>query len=358
MLEQFKVKQEDTVRVKESPLRTTVSAVFEKMGVPPDDAALATDVLVTADLRGVDTHGVSNMLRNYVARFQEGAINPRPDWRIVRETPATATIDADAGHGIIMTPKAMDIAISKAKDTGVGMVTVNNARHLGMASYHAMRALEHDMIGVCMTSCPPTVVPTFAAEPRLGTNPIALAAPAKDEAPFVFDAATSVIPDNKVLIARRLGIDLLPGWAADDYGNPIMEPYPPPSPHRLLPLGSTREMGSHKGYGLACVVEILCSVLSGDAFGAIRPRGTFTHYVAAYSIEAFTDTEGFKEMMDEFLRTLKATPPAPGHERVLVAGQLEWEAERDRRENGIPLHREVVQWFQDICAELSIPFNL
>ncbi|MQF69180.1 Ldh family oxidoreductase [SAR202 cluster bacterium AD-804-J14_MRT_500m] len=358
MLEQFKIQENDLVRVDEASLRNIVSAVFEKMGVPEDDAILASDVLVSADLRAVDTHGVSNLLRNYVSRFQTGMINPRPEWRIIRETPATATIDADAGHGIIVTPKAMDIAISKAKDTGIGMVTINNARHLGMASYHAMRALKHDMIGVCMTSCPPTVIPTFAAETRLGTNPIALAAPAKNEPPFVFDAATSVIPDNKVLIARRLGIDLLPGWLADDQGAPVMESIPAPDPHRLVPLGSTREMGSHKGYSLGCVVEILCSVLSGDGFGAIRPRGTFAHYVAAYSIEAFTDTLEFKEMMDDFLRSLKATPPAPGHERVLVAGQLEWEAELDRREHGIPLHKEVIQWVQDVCAELSIPFSL
>lgn len=358
MLERFKLKEEDAVRVQEGALRDTVTAIFEKMDVPSGDAKLAADVLVSADLRGVETHGVSNILRQYVERYQSGDINPRPEWRIVRETPSTANIDADRGHGIIVTPKAMDIAIAKAKKTGVGMVTIGNAKHLGMAAYHAMLPLKHDMIGMCMTSCPPSVLPTFGGEPRLGTNPIALAAPAGEEPPFVFDAATSVIPDNRVHIARRLGVDLLPGWLGDDQGNPIMEPVPAPSPHRLLPLGGVRETGSHKGYGLGCIVDILCGVLSLSGFGAMRDRGTFAHFVAAYSIEAFVDTGQFKSMMDNYLRTLKETPPAPGHERVLVAGQQEWEAEQERRVKGIPLHKEVVQWFRDICGELGIPFKL
>ena len=208
MLEQFRIKLEDAVMVQGDDLRGTVVSCFEKVGVPSDDAALAADVLVQADLRGVDTHGVSNTLRSYLTGYQNGTINPRPDWKIVRETPATANIDSDRGLGVIVTPKAMRIAIAKAKEVGIGMVTLGNARHLGMASYHAMLALEHDMIGVCMTSCPPSVLPTFGAEPRLGTNPIALAAPARHEPPFVFDAATSSVAANKLGIARRLGAAL------------------------------------------------------------------------------------------------------------------------------------------------------
>ena len=357
MLEQFKLKEQDTVRVAEGTLRNTVMAIFEKMKVPAEDAAIAADVLVSADLRGVDTHGVSNLLRQYVERYRTGGINPRPNLRIIRETASTANIDSDKGLGIIMTPKGMDIAIAKAKETGVGMVTVGNAKHLGMAAYHAMLPLKHDMIGVCMTSCPPSVVPTFGSVPRLGTNPIALAAPADKEPPFVFDAATSVIPDNKVHIARRLEVNLLPGWLADDEGRPVMEPIPAPTPHRLLPLGSVRETGSHKGYSLACIVDILCGILSLSGFGATRGRGTFAHFVAAFDVEAFADAGQFKSMMDDYLRTLKETPPAPGHERVLVAGQLEWEAEQERRANGIPLHSEVVGWFGDICEELGLPLE-
>ena len=354
MLEQFRVNLDEAVLVQADDLRATVAAVFEKMGVEPPDARLAADVLVVADLRGVDSHGVSNMLRSYIDGYQNGNINPRPNWKIIRETPSTANIDSDRGLGIIITPKAMDIAIQKAKAVGMGMVAIGNARHLGMASYHSMMALEHDMIGVCMTSCPPLVVPTFGAEPRLGTNPIAVAAPAKNEPPFVFDAATSSVAGNKIGIARRLGVKMESGWLADPEGNPIMEKVDPPEEYTLLPLGSTREMGSHKGYGFSCIVDILGGLLTGVGYGAVPGRPNFGHSVAAYSIDAFTDVDGFKEMMDEWLRMLKTTKPAPGHDRVLVAGQAEAEVEAVRSVEGIPLHPEVVQWMRDTCAELSV----
>lgn len=358
MLQQFRVNQDDATIVQESDLRNSIAPIFEKMGVPADDARVATDVLVLADLRGVDTHGVSNMLRSYVTGYQNGQINPRPDWKIVRESPSTATIDSDRGLGTIITPKAMEIAIDKAKNVGVGMVTVGNARHLGMASYHSMLALEHDMIGVCMTSCPPSVVPTYGAEPRLGTNPIAFAVPAKNEPPFVFDAATSSVAGNKIGIARRLGSKLEPGWLADEDGNPIMEEIDPPDKYTLLPLGSTRELGSHKGYGLACMVDILAGVLTGMGYGAFPGRPNFGHYVAAYSIDAFTEVDAFKETMDEWLLMMKNTKPAPGHDRVLVAGQPEAEMEAVRRVEGIPLHNDVVQYIRDLCSELSLPCSL
>jgi LDH2 family malate/lactate/ureidoglycolate dehydrogenase len=355
VLQQFRVDPGTAVFVQADGLKATVAAIFEKMGVPPEDAVLGADVLVLADLRGVDTHGVSNMLRSYVNGYQKGEINPRPDWRIIRESPSTANIDSDRGLGTIIAPKAMEIAIRKAKEVGVGMVTIGNARHLGMASYHAMLALKHAMIGVCMTSCPPSVVPTFGAEPRLGTNPIAVAVPAREEPPFVFDAATSTVAGNKIGIARRLGIKLEPGWLADGDGTPIMEEIDAPDKYTLLPLGSTRELGSHKGYGLSCVVDILAGVLTGFGYGAVPGRPNFGHYVAAYSIEAFTDVDEFKETMDQWLRMMKSTRPAPGHDRVLVAGQPEAEVEQVRRVEGIPLHPEVVQWLRDTCGELAVP---
>ncbi len=365
MLERFKVKGEDAVHVQETPLRETVTQVFEKMGVPEADCVLATDVLVKADMRGVETHGVSNMLRAYVNGYNEGTLNPRPNWKILRETPATANIDSDRGLGIIVVPKAMEIAIEKARNVGVGMVTIRNGRHLGMASYHALMAAEQDMIGVCMTSCPPSVLPTFGAEPRLGTNPIALAAPAATKPPFVFDAAMSSVAGNKLGLARRLGNDLMPGWVGDADGVPIMEDVAPPAPGYegratsfLLPVGSTRELGSHKGYGLASIVDILGGVLSGGGFGANPGRPNFGHYVAAYSIEAFMDTAEFKRTMDDWIHLMETTKPAKGHERVLYPGGPEAECEIDRAANGIPLHKEVIQWFKDICGELSIPYIL
>jgi LDH2 family malate/lactate/ureidoglycolate dehydrogenase len=344
--------------VQEDDLRGTVIPIFEKMGVTPEDARLAADVLVVADLRGVDTHGVSNMLRSYVSGYQSGQINPQPNWKVVRETPSTANIDCDRGLGVIIAPKAMDIAIQKARQVGIGMVTMGNGRHLGMASYHAMKALEHDMIGTCMTSCPPSVLPTFGAEPVLGTNPIAVAVPAKNEPPFVFDAATSTVAANKMGIARRLGVMMEPGWMADSEGTPVMEEVDPAmresGGYQLLPLGSTRELGSHKGYGLSCVVDILAGVLTGVGYGAMPGRPNFGHYVAAYSIDAFTDVDSFKDMMDEWLLMMKNAKPAPGHDRVMVAGQPEAEVEAVRRVDGIPFHQEVVDWMRDTCSELSV----
>ena len=355
MLEQFKVSHDDAEFVQGDDLKKTVAGIFEKLGVNPEDALLAADVQVLADLRGVDSHGVSNMLKSYITGYQEGSINPRPNWKVVRETPSTATVDSDKGLGTIVTPKAMDIAIQKAKNVGVGMVTIGNARHLGMASYHAMLALPHDMIGICMTSCPPQVLPTFGAEPRLGTNPIAIAVPAKNEPPFVFDVATSSVAVNKIRIAARLGAEIPGGWMAREDGSPIMESGLAPEKFTLLPLGADREGGSHKGYGFSCMVDILAGVLTGFGYGAVPGRPNFGHMVAAYSIDAFTDVEPFKAEMDEWLKMMKSTKPAPGHDRVLVAGQPEAEVEVVRRDEGIPLHPDVADWIRDTCGEMSVP---
>ncbi len=360
MAEQATSAENLRVRVNPDDLRTTVQRIFQHVGVPADDAATGADVLVKADLMGVESHGVSNMLERYVERYQNGIMNPNPNWRIVRETPGTATIDSDRALGVIITPIAMKLAIEKARNVGIGMVTVGNSRHLGMAVYHAMMALEHDMIGVCMSSVRPTVLPSLGSTVRLGTNPIAVAAPAGSHPPFVFDAATSVVPDNKVDIVRRLGGNLFPGLIGDENGTPIMEsvPAPPRDGYQLLPLGSIPQTGGHKGYGLACVVDILCGGLSGTGYGATRPAEEVAHTVAAYNIEAFIEVDTFKEQMDTWLQTLKDTPPAPGNDRVLVAGQMEWEAQQDRNANGIPLHPEVIGWFRDTCAQMEIPFNL
>ncbi len=362
MLERFQVLEQRFPRVPEKNLRETVTAIFEKVGLSPEDSRLGADVLVTADLRGVESHGVSNMLRNYVRGYRQGENNPSPNWRIVRESPSTATVDCDHGLGIIIAPKAMEIAIEKARKVGIGMVVMRNGRHMGMASYHAMVALKHDMIGMCMTDSPAEMVPTFGAEVRLGTNPIAVAAPADKEAPFVYDAATTVVAGNKIGLVRRLGEKVPGGWLADADGTPIMtEAQPPvpgyegPAPSRLLPLGSTREMGSHKGYGLACVVEILSGILTGGGYSVKIGRPNMNHMVAAYRIDAFMDTAEFKATMDEWLRMLKSTKPAAGHKRVFYPGLPEAEAEVEHRANGIPLHPEVLEWFKSICAELKIP---
>ena len=357
-MDAFKLPEKDTIRVTESTLRDTTVAIFEKMGVPQDDCRLAADALITADLRGVASHGVSNILQRYVGFFKDGLVNPKPHWKILRESPAVASINADGGLGIIIAPKAMEIAIEKARHVGIGMVTIQNGRHLGMASYHAMLALKQDMIGMCMTSTMPFMIPTFGAEPRLGTNPIAVAAPADREAPFVYDAATTVISNNKVTLARRMGVKLSPGWVSDADGTPVMQEVDPPAPgvDRLLPLGSTKEMGSHKGYGLAGVVDIFSGILTGGGYGANNGgKHVCNHCVVAYNIETFMDVTEFKQTMDEWLVMLKSTKPAPGYDRVLYPGLPEAECEKEYRVKGIPLHQEVVDWLRKTCKELQTP---
>jgi len=213
------------------------------------------------------------------------------------------------------------------------------------------------MVGVCFTAAGLAVVPTFAAKPLLGTNPIALAAPARHEAPMLFDAATSAIAGNKIRLAIRVGSPLLPGWVTDKDGTPIMEEKPVfhRDDYYQAPLGGTREQGSHKGYGLALMAEVLATVLSGALPTMLAPAsGSKTHF-AAYDIEAFTDLEQFKDTMDGMLRTLRTATPAPEEERVLYPGLSEFEEVQIRRANGIPLHREVLQWFGECTSELGVP---
>jgi LDH2 family malate/lactate/ureidoglycolate dehydrogenase len=362
MLERFRVPPAEAVRVPYEALCQTVTEIFVACGVPSQEAAAGADVLATADLRGVESHGVSNSLRYYVSAFRAGDLNPRPCWTIDRETAGTATIDGDRGLGVLQGTAAMQLAIDKARRAGVGVVTMRNSGHLGAVGHFAMQAADQDMVGVCLTSTSPQVLPTFGAVPRFGTNPISFAAPAKREPVLFYDAATSTIATNKIGLARRVGAPLAPGWIADPAGTPVMAEGPVPegegvrmSGHQLLPLGSTREMGSHKGYGLALMVEVMTTMLAGSIptmIDDVRPMAH--HYFAAYDVAAFTDLDAFKETMDQMLQTLAATPPAPGHDRVIYPGLIEHETAIERRANGIPLHREVVAWFDSCTEELGL----
>jgi LDH2 family malate/lactate/ureidoglycolate dehydrogenase len=356
ILERFKVPQKDQVFVAEAALRRTVTQIFEKLGVSPDDAAEGADVLTMTDLRGVETHGVSNMLRMYVRDYKAGKLDPRPGWRVVRETPATAVIDAERRLGVIVGPKAMRLAVEKARRVGVGVVTVFNSGHFGAIGHYAMQAAEQGMVGVCFTGAGLSVVPTFASKPMLGTNPIALAAPARHEAPMLFDAATSAIAGNKIRLAIRVASPLLPGWVTDKDGIPIMEEKPvfDRDEYYQAPLGGTREQGSHKGYGFALMAEVLSTVLAGALPTMLAPGSGSKNHFAAYNIEAFTDVEQFKTTMDDMLKTLRTATPAPGQERVLYPGLSEAEEIQSRRANGIPLHKEVLQWFAECTKEMGL----
>jgi LDH2 family malate/lactate/ureidoglycolate dehydrogenase len=353
----FKVPEDLAVRVAPEAMHRLVVELFVALGMPPADAGRCADTLLYADVRGIDSHGVSNMFPSYVAGLRSGTINPAPQWKVVREAPATATVDSDAGLGLTVGPQAMQLAIAKARACGVGTVAANNGRHFGAAAYHAHLAADAGMIGVSMTVGGIQVAPTYGARAMVGLNPIAVAVPARNEAAFVFDASMSSVAGNKIRIARRLGRPVKPGWIARTDGTPVMEEEPVPDDFLMLPLGATRELGSHKGYGLAVVVDVLCGVLSGTGRGYAH-QGTNSHHFAAYRIDAFCDPDEFLDEMDRYLADLRACPTAPGHDRVLYAGLAEHEIELERRAKGIPYHVDVVKYFRELAAELGVSTDL
>jgi len=358
LLERFKVSPQYQVRVPEASLREVVAAIFEKMGESPEKASTAADTLVSADLRGISTHGVSVTLPVYLRYYRDGTIKANSQWTVLRDAPGVAVTDGGHGLGIITGPGAMRMAIEKARAVGTGVVTVVNSAHSGAIGHHAMIAARENMVGVAMTSAGMYMHPTFGSVTRFGTNPIAIAAPARHEAPFLFDAATTVIAGNKIQLARRVGGKMAPGWVAGRDGVPVMEEVEPLElgEHVPLPLGSTREGGSHKGYGLAMMVEVLTTLLSGVQASMFEDTRTDKHYFSAYDIAAFSDVDEFRDNMDRMLHTLMTTPPIPGHDRVVYPGLIEHEEEQDRRANGIPLHRDVVRWFEQMSSELGVPW--
>ncbi len=361
MLERFHVPEADRVYVRQERMREATEIVFRKMGLSDEDARLSADVLMLSDLRGVETHGVSNMLRVYVQQYNDGDANPTPEITTVRESPTTALMDAGGGLGLHTAPVAMDLAIEKAKKHGMGSVTMRNSRHLGMAAYHAMMALEHDMIGITLIAGDMlSAVPTFGAEKRFATNPWAYAAPARNMPPFVFDVATTQVAGNKLALAQRVGAPLEDHWIANlDGSSMVGNPQLPDdrAQYHQLPMGGTREQGSHKGYGFMAVAEILSQMLSGAGAAFLNPD-TMCHWFCAYKIEAFTDPEKFKDDMDDFLDGLATTPPAPGHDRVLYPGLPEHEETLLREKEGIPYHREVIDWFRSISDARNLGIDL
>ena len=348
MLDRFKVPEDIAIRVPPAAMHQTVVNLFMAMGMGAEDAARGAEVLIYADTRGIDSHGVSNMTRAYVAGFKAGRINPTPITKIVKDTGPAVTIDGDGGLGLVVGPPAMEIAIERARRHGLGVVIIYNAGHYGAAAYYASRALAHDMIGLSMTTGGVLVAPTHGSERLLGLNPIGIAAPSDKEIPFIFDASMSSVAGNKIALLNRIGGEVLPGWVATPDGAPMMEEGAVPNDFILLPLGGTREIGSHKGFGLMMMVEVLTSLLAGSGGGPLR-RADSVHYFAAYNIDAFSDAATFKTDMDAYLRLLLDSKTAPGAIRVIYPGIEEAEAEVDRLARGIPYHPEVIDWFRMIC---------
>jgi len=352
MLERFEVPDDIAVRTSPDDMRKTTENLFRSLGMPEEDAVQSADVLIYADVRGIDSHGVSNMTRAYVAGFQGKHLNPTPKRTVTHEMGATVSVDGDKGLGLAVGPPTMDMAIERAEKHGVGVAVAYNAGHYGCAAYHAHKALPHDMIGISMTTGGVFVTPTFGAEPLLGLNPIAIAVPSGKSVPYIFDASMSSVAANKIALLKRVEGKVLPGWITGADGAPIMEEAPVPDPFMMLPLGGTREIGSHKGFGLTMLVEVLTTLLAGTGGGPFRKAGS-SHYFMAYKVSAFTDLDAFKADMDEYLDRLLSCKPAPGEERVVYPGIPEHEAALERKEKGIPYHPKVIDWFKETCDSLG-----
>jgi LDH2 family malate/lactate/ureidoglycolate dehydrogenase len=331
-----------------------------RMGRTP--AETTAHHMVQTDLRGVDSHGIG-MLPRYVEWWREGYLRLEREPRVVRDDGAMALFDAGQGLGHYAATLAMRTAIAKARAFGIGIATVRNSSHFGAAANYSMLALEHDLIGLATTNMPrPAAVPTFARKAMLSTNPLSFAAPAGRHAAFVLDMATTTVAMGKLVVASRWGTPIPEGWALDDRGRPTTDP-DVALRHRLLsPLGGTRELGGHKGYGLGVMVDILSGVLNGAVYGNLFERSDLQarrvhnagHCLAAVDPARFRPIEEFKRDMDDMLEALKTAPRAEGQERIYVAGEPELECERRRRQDGIPLAPVLVAQCNAIARDLGV----
>jgi len=350
-------------------LRDFSRRMFLHFDVPKEDAVQAAEVLASADLRGIDSHGVAR-LHSYFDMLTLGRINPKPEIKVMRSTLSTATMDGDNGLGLVVGPKANRMAMDMAEKAGSGWVSVRNTNHYGIAGYYVLEALERDLIGWAMTNSTRLVAPLWGAERMLGTNPIAIGFPGMEEPPIVIDMATCAAAYGKIEMARRRGEPIPEGWAIDSGGRSTTNPDDMVAGGALLPLGSDRDRGGHKGYGLAIMVDVLCGVLSGANWGPFTPpfalrqeipsrnvgRG-IGHFFGTMQIDGFIDPDAFKRQIDDYVRVFRATKPAPGTNGPLLPGDPEREAEKWRRKNGVPLILPVVEELRDISKKTGISFE-
>ncbi len=347
-------------------LREFTQHVFLAMGCPADDAALAADVLIAADLRGIDSHGVAR-LPGYVRLWQGQRINATPNITAAWETPTTATVDGDAGLGLVVAPRAMDIAMAKARDYGSGWVAIRNSNHFGIAAYHALKAVGEDMIGFAVTNASPLVAPTFSRERLLGTNPVCYAFPAGNFPPLVVDMATSAAANGKLEIAERASKPIPAGWVLNDKGEPATDPATLKAGGMLLPLGSDYAHGSHKGFGLSAVVDILSGVLSGANYGpwvppfvaflepAPNPPGAgIGHFVGAMRVDGFRPADAFKTHIDQWIARFKEAARIDEGQPVVIPGEPEYETAIKRKKEGIPLVESVWKALETLGSELQV----
>ncbi len=342
--------------------------VFRALGVPEEDARICADVLITSDLRGIDSHGIGR-LKYYYDRIKAGVQFTQTHFEVVKETETTALADGHHGMGQVIAYRSMRLAMEKARRYGLGAVAVRNSTHFGIAGYYPLMAAAEGMIGLTVTNTRPSVAPTFSTDPMLGTNPIAFAAPTDLPYPFCFDAATPITQRGKIEVLARAEKPVPEGWVIDEHGNPLTDPARiledlGTAKAAFLPLGGAgEEMGGHKGYGLGVMVEILSSALSGGPFMkdllGVAPDGSrrpymLGHFFLAMDIEHFIPLEEFRRIAGAILRALQNARKAPGHDRIYVAGEKEYEKEQEVRQQGIPINPNLRRELQVMRDELGI----
>jgi LDH2 family malate/lactate/ureidoglycolate dehydrogenase len=349
------------VRVNADALTQYVAALFRHNNMPEKDALISAKGIVLADLVGHESHGVSNNLAGfYLPDLESGVVNARPNIRIVRESPSTATWEADGAMGFVIASAAMEDAMERADKVGSGWAAVGNSRHYGMAQIYSRMALARDMIGFSMTNgVTPGVVPFGGLDPKLGTNPISIAVPTGEEHPFVLDMATSTSAFGKIDNYQREGKTIPPTWALGRDGLPTTDPAEAKAAVKLLTFGGTKEGAAHKGYGLAVWVDIMCGALSGWGFiGKPGEEENVNHFFGAWKVDNFVPIERHKALMDERIRDLRSSAVQPGFKRVMVAGQPEFENLQDRTANGVPLHPTVITMLKGYGEKYGIPYDL
>jgi LDH2 family malate/lactate/ureidoglycolate dehydrogenase len=355
------------ITFEEDQLRAFTQSVFIKMGCSSAHAELATDVLIRSDLRGIDSHGVAR-LSGYVRLWEKERINAKPVIKVVHETATTATVDGDGGLGLVVAPFAMELAIKKAEQYGSGWVAVKNSNHFGIAGYHALLAVQKEMIGISMTNASPLVAPTYANERLLGTNPMCYAFPAGKYPPVVVDMATAAAANGKLEIAQRANQSVPDGWVQDRNGAISTDPNELKNGGSLLPLGSDKDHGSHKGYGLSATVDILSAVLSGANYGPwVPPFVSFLeppsdpvgegigHFFGAMRIDGFRPAEDFKNHLDNWIERFKSAKTIDPNKKVIIPGEPEYTFEKERKLNGIPIIDVVVNDLNQLADKLHLP---
>ena len=349
-------------RVPAGAVYAQCQAILSAWGMNAEHAQITAERLQYADLHGVDSHGIA-LLPLYARLRSEGRINFQPKLRVLRESAVTALLDADNGLGQLGGTMAMLRAIENAKTSGVGATAVRNSNHFGAAGAYAMLGAEAGLVGMAFSAAwDPAIVPTFGTEPRFGTNPIAVAAPAGDGSPFCFDIATSTVAIGKLRLAQLHDRPLQPGWALDEFGAVTTEPAIALVSRRLTPLGGVPHLGSHKGYGLAATVELLSTMLSGGWYCATRDPAekhfNVGHFFLAIDPEAYRALGEFENDLQEMLATLRTTPPVDAGQPVLAPGDPEAKAFADRSISGIPLPDSLLLRLREIAAEVSAPWIL